>query len=121
MRGFKSAGSAQTLSVLPRRHLPSQHPNVVSRRAISVSRADRSSGTALQVQPASLQLHNVAIEYRFAEFQFDRLPALAAELARRQGAASVPVVFYLGEDPVSLDLVPSFNRPGGNLTGSVPR
>jgi len=82
-----------------------------------------------------VEKQNLVIDYRWANFQYERLPALAAELVKRpvdvifatgsvvsaiaakSATASIPIVFANGSDPVEYGLVASLNRPGGNATG----
>jgi ABC-type uncharacterized transport system substrate-binding protein len=97
--------------------------------------ADRLRGFHQGLKEAGfVESENVAVDYRWADNQLDRLPILAAELVRRQVAVivttappsaiaaravttTIPIVFIVADDPVALGFVASLARPGGNLTG----
>jgi putative ABC transport system substrate-binding protein len=87
-------------------------------------------------QTGYVEGRNVEIEYHWADGQYDRLPALAADLVRRrvsviytggapptlaakQATSTIPIVFEIGANPLELGLVPSLNNPAGNLTGAT--
>jgi putative ABC transport system substrate-binding protein len=108
-------------------YLSGQSPNAAPRNLAAFRDGLNAAGYA--------EDRNVAIEYRWADFQYDRLPKLAADLVQRKVTvivatgvtasplaakavtAIVPIVFLTGGDPVKLGLVSNFNRPEGNLTG----
>jgi len=103
--------------------------------ATSDADANRMNGLRKGLKDAGyIEGENVMIEYRSAENQLDRLPALASDLVSRQvnvivtiatpaaqaaksATNTIPIVFSLGVDPVQIGLVSSLNRPGGNVTG----
>jgi putative tryptophan/tyrosine transport system substrate-binding protein len=105
------------------------HPGSPERYADCVAAFRRGLG-----ETGHIEGRNVAIEYRWAHDQYDRVPGLAADLVRRHVAlifvsgtapvlavrnatSTTPIVFNFGSDPVQLGLVASLNRPGGNVTG----
>ena len=107
-------------------YLDSRSPDEGGTRAAAFRRGLQESGYVVG--------QNVAIEYRYAMQQIDRLPAMAADLVKRHvtviatgttpavlaaqaATTTIPIVFEMGSDPVRLGLVANLNRPGGNVTG----
>src|SRR5215211_6316354 len=116
----------QTATMLVLGFVDPRSPDAISERLRGFRQGLKESGY--------VEGENVAIVYRFAENQNDRLPELAADLVRRQVAViatfggvatfaakaattTIPIVFNTGDDPVRQGLVVSLARPGGNVTG----